>query len=180
MILFLSSCLKQSIADAMIANQNSETQAGAATMTYMINGNTVTNIVTDPDSQSPNAYQLGCSKIYYPGASNPLYNIDCISTSGEMTFTFGTDSLTIGHYYYLGAWGVDLFVTSYNGEDEFVHDPQDSIIFNITSYSHGHISGNFSGRLTPMITAGNPNNIYGTPGSVLITKGSFKNVPVFY
>ena len=44
MILFLSSCLKQSIADAMIANQNSETQAGAATMTYMINGNTVTNI----------------------------------------------------------------------------------------------------------------------------------------
>jgi len=26
----------------------------------------------------------------------------------------------------------------------------------------------------------NPNNTYGSPGSVLITKGSFKDVPVFY
>jgi hypothetical protein len=52
--------------------------------------------------------------------------------------------------------------------------------FNITSYSKGHISGNFSGILTPMIMAGNPNNTYGPSGSVSITKGSFKDVPVFY
>src|SRR4029077_15885221 len=101
MILFLSSCLKQSIADAMIA-QNSATQhgnaPGVATMTYLINGNTVTTSVNDPDSQSPYSFQLGCSKIFYPGATNPLYNIDCISTSGELTFTFGTDSLSVGHY----------------------------------------------------------------------------------
>ena len=148
-------------------------------MTYMINGNTVTTSVNDPDSQSPNAYQLGCSKTFYPGTNSTIYTLDFLSTSGDMGFIFGTDSLTVGHYSYTGIYG-DMFVSDYNNTAEFVHDPMDSISFNITSYSHGHISGNFSGRLTPMITAGNPNNIYGSPGSVLITNGSFKNVPVFY
>jgi hypothetical protein len=181
-ILFLSSCLKQSISDAMIADQNPGTQGGnhpgVATMTYMVNGNTVTTSVNDPDSQSPTGYQLGCSKTPY-GTNSSVYMLDCIGTSGEMGFTFGTDSLTVGNYSYTGIYG-DLFILSYNGTDEFVHVPTDSISFNVTSYSQGHISGNFSGRLTPMISAGNPNNTYGAPGSVLITKGSFKDVPVFY
>jgi hypothetical protein len=179
MILFLSSCLKQSISDAMMDKQNSGGSSGVATMTYVINGNTVTTSVNDPDSQSPTSYQLGCSKTTYPGTNSSVYNLDCVGASGETTFTFGTDSLTVGNYSYTGIYG-DLFVLSYNGEDEFLHDPSDSISFNITSYSQGHISGNFSGRLTPMISAGNPNNTYGAPGSVLITEGSFKNVPVFY
>jgi hypothetical protein len=182
-IIFLSSCLKQSIADAMIANQHSGAQGGGspsvATMTYAVNGNTVTNTVNDPDNQSPTAYQLGCSKTLYPGTNSTVYILDCVSTSGEMTFIFPTDSLTVGNYSYTGNYG-DLFVCSYNNTDEFVVDPADSISFNITSYSNGHISGNFSGRLTPMVTAGNPTNTYGPPGSVLITKGSFKDVPVFY
>ncbi len=50
--------------------------------------------------------------------------------------------------------------------------------FTITSYSNGHISGNFSGVLTPLADANN--NVFGDPGSVIITNGSFKNVPVFY
>ena len=182
MIIFLSSCLKQSIADAMIADQNPGAQSGnhpgVATMTYLVNGNTVTNSVSDPDLQSPNAYQLGCSKTFY-GPGSTVYTLDCVSSSGEFAFTFGTDSLTVGNYSYTGVYG-DLFVVSYNGTNEFLHVPTDSISFNVTSYSQGHISGNFSGRLTPMISAGNPNNVYGTPGSVLITKGSFKDVPVFY
>ena len=178
MIIFLSSCLKQSIADAMIADQNPGSHPGVATMTYMVNGNTVTNSVSDPDSQSPNAYDLGCSKTLY-GPNSIVYELDCVTSSGEMGFTFYTDSLTVGNYSYTGIYG-DLFVLSYNGTDEFLHVPSDSISFNITSYSQGHISGNFSGRLTPMISAGNPNNTYGAPGSVLITKGSFKDVPVFY
>jgi hypothetical protein len=182
-IISQSSCLKQSIADAMLASQNSGSQGGSspavATMTYSVNGNTVTTTVNDPDSQSPTIYQLGCSKTVYPGTNSTVYSLDCLSTSGEMTNTFFTDSLAVGNYSYTGIYG-DMFVLSYNGTDEFVHDPADSISFNITSYSNGHISGNFSGRLTPMIAAGNPNNTYGTPGSVLITKGSFKDVPVFY
>jgi hypothetical protein len=179
MILFLSSCLKQSIADAMLDKQNSGGSSGVATMTYMINGNTVTNSVNDPDSQSPVYYQLGCSKTLYPGTNSTVYILDCVGTTGETTFIFATDSLTVGNYSYTGIYG-DIFVLSYNGADEFIHDLSDSISFNITSYSKGHISGNFSGRLTPMITAGNPYNTYGPSGSVLITEGSFKNVPVFY
>jgi hypothetical protein len=37
MILFLSSCLKQSISDAMMADQNSGGSSGVATMTYVMN-----------------------------------------------------------------------------------------------------------------------------------------------
>lgn len=176
-----SSCLKQSIADAMIDNQNSGggSSPAVATMTYAVNGITVTNTVNDPDSQSPTLYQLGCSKTIYPGTNSTVYILDCVGSSGEFAYTFLTDSLTIGNYTYTGIYG-DMFVLDYNNTAEFVHDPSDSISFNITSYIKGHISGNFSGRLTPMISAGNPNNTYGTPGSVLITKGSFIDVPVFY
>jgi hypothetical protein len=171
MILFLSSCLKQSIADAMMANKISE--EGVATMSYEINGISVTTSVNNPDGQSPTAYQLGCSK------TNNVYSLDFLSNSGEMGFTFFTDSLAVGNYTYYGSYG-DMFILSYNNTDEFVHDPSDSVSFHITTYSQGHISGNFSGRLTPMISAGNPDNTYGSPGSALLTNGSFKNVPVFY
>lgn len=180
-VTLLSSCLKQSIADAMIAKQNAGTQGSGspsvATMTYAVNGNIVTTTVKDPDSQSPTGYQLICGKTLYPGASDSVYFIDCISTTGEMTFPFFTNSLIVGNYNYTGAYG-DMFVLSYNGVDDYVHDQADSISFNITSYTKGHISGNFSGRLTPMVTAGYPVNTYGTPGSVLITKGNFTDVPV--
>ena len=168
---FLSSCLKQSIPDAMLGIKNSGKVT--ATLSYKINGNVVSISVDDADNQNPNLYTLGCSK--YAG----YYSIDGLSNSGETSFEFYTDSLTVGNYKYLGTYG-DMFFISYNGEDEFVHAPSDSMIFNITSYSNGHINGNFSGVLTPMISSGNPNNIYGTPGSILITNGTFKNVPVFY
>ena len=174
MILF-SSCLKQSIPDAMLASKNSGGKGSiTATLSYKINGNPVNISVADADNQSLYPYYtLGCSK------NTGYYNIEGISNSGEITFTFYTDSLTVGTYrraisYY------DPFVTSYNGENEYLYAPSDSITVNITSYDKGHISGNFSGALTPMIAAGNPYNTYGTPSSVLITNGSFKNVPVFY
>lgn len=163
----------------MLAESEAQKENSAATMTYEINGNTVTTTVTDPDSQDPNAYQLGCSKTLYPGTNIPIYSLGFLSTTGDMGFNFYTDSLTVGHYALTGSYG-DIFVLDYYNTAEFVHDLSDSISFNITSFSQGHISGNFSGRLTPMITSGYPNNTYGSPGSVLITNGSFKNVPVFY
>jgi hypothetical protein len=73
-----------------------------------------------------------------------------------------------------------MFFISFNGTDEYVHAATDSMSFNITSYSHGHISGNFSGQLTPLVTASSINNTHGAPGSVLITNGTFHNVSVFY
>ena len=173
MTIFLSSCLKQSIPDAMVNNKNSGGQGKVtATLSYKINGNTVSISVDDADNQSTVPYYtLGCSK--YAG----YYSLDAISSSGETTFSFYTDSLAVGNYKYLGTYG-DMFFTDYYNTDEFVHAPSDCMSFNITSYKNGHISGNFSGVLTPLVDPGN--NIFGDTGSVLITNGSFKNVPVFY
>lgn len=171
--ILLSSCLKQSIPDAMLASKNSGGQGGAtATLSYKINGNAVNISVTNGDSQDPNYYTLGCTK-------SVGYSLDGLSSSGEITFTFYTDSLTMGNYKYTGNYG-DMYFISYNGQDEYADGASDSMSFNITSYKNGLISGNFSGQLTPMISAGNPNNTYGAPGSTLITNGFFQNVPVFY
>ncbi len=174
MVIFLSSCLKQSIPDAMLASKNSGKQSSTtATLSYKINGNAVNISVDDADNQNLNLYTLGCSK------DAGYYVLQGLSSSGETTFVFYTDSLTVGNYKYIGTYG-DMFFISYNGTNEYVHAASDSMSFNITSYNNGHISGNFSGQLTPMITAGYPNNTYGALGSVLITNGSFQNVPVFY
>jgi hypothetical protein len=173
MAISLSSCLKESIPDAMLGAKNSGGGKVTATLSYEINGKPVSISVTDADNQSMIPYYiLGCSK------SAGYYSLDAISNSGETTFSFYTDSLTVGNYKYLGTYG-DMFFIDYYNTNEYVHAPSDSMSFNITSNNNGHISGNFSGLLTPMMTAGTPNT-YGTPGSVLITNGSFKNVPVFY
>ncbi len=173
-MIFLSSCLKESIPDAMRASENSRGQAKTtATLSYEINGNAVNISVDDADNQDPSYYKLGCAK--NPG----YYALQGLSAFGEFNFAFYTDSLTVGNYKYTGADG-DMFFTDYNGTNEYVHAASDSMSLNITSYNNGYISGNFSGQLTPMITAGNPNNTYGTSGSVLITNGSFQNVPIFY
>jgi len=173
MAIFLSSCLKQSIPDAMLGSKSSGGQGNVtATLSYKINGNAVNISVADADNQiTIPYYTLGCSK--NPG----YYNLDAISSSGETTFSFYTDTLTVGNYTYLGTYG-DMFFIDYNNTNEYVHAPADSMSINVTSYNNGHISGNFSGVLTPLLDPNN--NTYGDPGSVLITNGSFKNVPVFY
>lgn len=171
MAVFLSSCLKQSIPDAMLGSKNSG--KSVATLSYKINGNAVSISVNDADNQNPNLYRLGCSK--YAG----YYSLSGLSDAGETAFSFYTDSLTVGNYKYLGTYG-DMFFIDYYNTAEYVHAPSDSMSINITSYNNGHISGNFSGVLTPLVTAGAINNIFGDPGSVLITNGSFENVPVFY
>ncbi|CAN5697490.1 hypothetical protein BH11BAC3_BH11BAC3_23760 [soil metagenome] len=126
-----------------------------------------------PENQNPYSYRLACSK------SAGYYVLSGLSGSGETTFLFYTDSLTTTSYSYTAIYG-DMFFIDYNGENEYVHAPTDNLVFNITSYDKGYISGNFSGQLTPLVTAGNSNNIFGSPGSIMITNGSFQNVPVFY
>lgn len=171
--IFLSSCLKQSIPDAMLGVKDSGGQGKVtATLSYKINGNAVNISVADADNQN-GIYTLACS--LNPG----YYSLSGISNSGEISFAFYTDSLAVGNYKFLGTYG-DMFFIEYNNTAEYVHAPSDSMSFNITSNNNRHISGNFSGVLTPLISAGSINNIYGDPGSVLITNGSFKNVPVFY
>src|ERR1700712_2067272 len=158
-ILF-SSCLKESIADAML-NSGKPTSV-TATLSYKLNGDAINVSVNDADNQySP--YKLGCSK------DAGYYSLEALSNFGEFAFAFYTDSLTVGNYKYTGSSSGDMFFTDYNGTNEFIHAPLDSMSLNITSYTNGHISGNFSGVLTPLITASTINNIFGDPSSVLIT-----------
>jgi hypothetical protein len=170
MVVFFPSCLKESIAGAMLTSKHPG--GPTATLSYEINGNIVTLSVDDAYNQNPNSYTLGCSKSGY-------YSLSALTSFGEFAFAFYTDSLTVGNYKYTGAFG-DMFFTRYNGVNEYVHASSDSMSFNVTSYSNGRISGNFSGALTPLLRPSTISNIFGDPGSVLITNGSFENVPVFY
>ena len=174
MAVLFAGCLKESIPDAMIGSINSGKHAITATLSYKINGNAVNVSVDNADNPGPGFYTLGCSK--YPG----YYSLGAISANmGEFGFAFYTDSLIVGNYKYTGANG-DIFFINYNGTNEYVHAPSDSMSLNITSYTNGHISGNFSGVLTPLVTADATNNVYGVSSSVFVTNGSFQNVPIFY
>lgn len=173
MAILFASCLKQSIPNAMLDSQNSGKHSTTATLSYKINGTAVNISVADADNQDASSYTLGCSK--NPG----YYSIDALSSSGEFAFSFYTDSLIAGNYKYTGADG-DIYFIDYNNTSEYVHAPSDSMSLNITSYSNGHMSGNFSGVLTPLVTPSTNNNIFGISSSVFITNGSFQNIPVFY
>ena len=163
--ILLSSCLKQSIPDAMLGISGKQNKI-TATLSYEINGNLVSVSVDDADHQDPSSYTLECVK------SNG-YVLDAITNFGEFTFTFFTDSLKVGSYNYPSNSG-GIYVTDFQGP-EFVYYPTDNMNFNVTTYKDGHISGNFSGMLTPKV-----NNIYGAPSSVSIKNGSFNNVPIVY
>jgi hypothetical protein len=164
--ILLSSCLKQSIPDAMLGNSGKKNKI-TATLSYEINGNPVSIIVDDADNQLPGFRKLECVK------SNG-YVLAALGNSGDFVFTFFTDSLKVASYNFPGTWG-PMYITTFQGVPHDVYYPTDNMNFNVTTHQDGHISGNFFGKLTPVI-----GNIPGAPGSVSIEKGIFKNVPVFY
>ena len=168
--ILLSSCLKHSIADAMINSSRGERVT--ATMSYEINNNPVTITVEDARRQIAGSRRLYCEK------SN-IYYLSGISSSGDLLLTMYTDSLKLETYQYLGSYGA-MYVTTFQGTPQYVVGPTDHLTINITSYNEGLISGNFSGRMTPAVIANWPDNVYGDLGSVVITNGVFENVPVVY
>ena len=159
----LSSCLKQSIADAML--DSSKQSSATATLSYEINGSMVSTSVKDADHQSAGNHILSCDK------SNGFV-LGCYEN--DFVFSFFTDTLKVGNYTYPASWGPS-YVVSYNNVPEYIYGANDYMSVNITSYKDGHISGNFSGLLTP-----GSNNAFGPTSSVVIKNGTFTNVPVFY
>lgn len=168
----LSSCYKQSIADAMLHPSGGQTTK--ATMSYEINGTTVN--VTGKEVAYPggNYQTLQCERTTSYG-----YLFSAVIDNGELVFPFFTDSLKVGNYKYISNYG-PFYVTTFEGRPQYVHGPTDNMDFNITSYKNGRISGNFSGQLTPAISQGPIDIVYGTLGSVVIKNGTFNNVPVVY
>ena len=161
-----SSCLKQSIADAML-NTPQDTKKITATLSYEINGTPITITVPDADRQ-----RMG-NRILYCEKSNG-YIFSGVRGSEDFIFTFYTDSMKVGNYKHLSSYG-NVYVTTYQGRPQYVYAAGDNMDFNVTNFKDGHISGNFTGRLTPWTNPG-----YGPSGSVQITKGVFTNIPIFY
>ena len=164
LIVSLSSCLKQSIADAM--QDSPETKKITATLSYEINGSKVNVTVADADRQVAGSRRLSCEK------SNGFV-LGAVIDNGDFVFTFFTDSLRLGNYKYLGSlWSKLCYHLP--GTAAICLCCSDNMNFNITNNTNGHISGNFTGKLTPYT-----NPAYGAIGSVIITNGSFTNIPVF-
>ena len=162
-----SSCLKQSIPDAMLGRTVQQADKVNASLSYEINGTPVKVTVEDADNQPPGFRRLYCEK-------SGSYNFNALVTGGEFVYTFFTDSLKVGNYQYpIGSGGI--YVTDFQGKAEYVYSPTDYLNFTITTYKDGHISGNFAGQLTPGDGIG-----FGAASSVVIKNGSFTNVPIFY
>jgi hypothetical protein len=161
----LSSCLKQSIADAMLDSTKGET----ATLSYDINGTAVKLSVSDADNRSGGYYTLACYK------SN-AYHFSGVTDLGEFTFTFYTDSLKVGNYKYTAT---QAYITDF-GYPCYMAGPTDNMNINVTSYKNGRISGNFTGQISPALMQGPYGPVFGTYGSVVIKNGLFSNVPVIY
>jgi hypothetical protein len=165
----LTSCLKHSIADAMLDEK--EGKKITATFSYQVNGTPISLSIPDADNPVANG-NLTCKK-------SLVYILGAVVDYGVFDFTFYTDSLKVGNYKYTRADLGETYMMRH-GYNQYIYGPNDYMSFNITSYSNGHISGTFDGRLTPCLIESNVNNTYGAPGSTLITNGSFNNVPVIY
>lgn len=169
-ILSLSSCLKRSIADAML--ETSGRKKVTARFRYEINGKEESVTIENADRQCTGTRMLVCEK-------TNVYVLSAVLSVADFIFTFNTDSLRAGNYKYLSSYG-PAYVTTFEGRPQYVYGASDHMNVNITSVADGHISGNFSGQLTPAIVPGYPNNVYGAAGSVVIRNGSFTDVPICY
>ena len=166
--LFLSSCLKESIPEAMANKKNGPKVP--ASFSFKVNGITKSYSVEDVRMQGSYPYNLSCTK------TANSYDIFGKVEIGSAYFSIYTDSLSVGNYSYPTArGGADTGYLPF-----YIYAPTDRISINISSHSNGYISGNFTALLTPVTDAGRIPYTYGAPSSIAITEGSFKNVPVFY
>ncbi|RYY43904.1 MAG: hypothetical protein EOO06_19005 [Chitinophagaceae bacterium] len=174
--IFLSSCLKESIPEAMMNKKNGPKVK--ATFNCKVNGDPVILLLEDARDQSTANYSLACTK------EVGHYSLYARTSSGGKMLYFVTDSLAVGNYRTSTAnvWQMWIMDHAFNGfsYSHFIHASGDYLDINITSHANGYISGNFSGRLTPLIDGGTNPYIFGPSSSTIVTEGSFSNVPVFY
>jgi hypothetical protein len=173
LVILLSSCLKESIPDAMLNKKNGPKVT--ATFSYKLNGNAVSRTIEDVRNQSLVPYPtMGCSK------QAGRYDLLALLDPGVVSIYLFTDTLAVGNYTYTTADVGELDILDYFNQTEFLHAPTDRISVNVSSHANGYISGTFSAVLTPMVDGSTTPYIFGTPSSILVTEGSFKNIPVFY
>lgn len=141
---------------------------------YKMNG----NLVTIKNTDTENADHILCTKQTQLNVYTPTMYLLSAVNDGSNSFDFAivSDSLLVGNNNIVDA---DL---KYNGQlSQFGDVSIDSLNVNITSYSKGLISGNFSGQLSLL-----PNPIPTGPidwsslPKTTITEGEFKNIKCIY
>jgi len=142
---------------------------------YKLNGNLV--VITNKDSTSG---KIAVFHKYVNGSwfhlTEYTFNAD-VDDNNFLDFDIVTDSLTTTNYYRDINSGNDKNPggCANNGIPCYVSSGGDYVNINITSYSNGWVSGNFTAKLTPF-----QQNVPSQPGSIMITEGQFKNVKCIY
>ncbi|WP_207496993.1 hypothetical protein [Aridibaculum aurantiacum] len=175
----IASCAKETIAGAMLEAEEQIANGSTISMSYQVNGALVKTTVNDRTNFAGSYHKLSCKKDTYTINNTDYYRyaLSLVSTTGELSFLFYTDSLQAKTYVHKGSFGNQHFL-EYNNTNGYTRYATDSMSFTITSYANRRINGHFSGKLTPLV--GGTSNTYGTPGSIMVTNGTFENVPVFY
>ena len=107
------------------------------------------------------------------------------NTNNSFSFGILSDSLAIGSYTQDSTYSGNLSTytaLAYNGQVSGILFTGDYFSVNITSYSNGFISGNFTAKLTPIPVAliGVTPIDHRTRGTTVVTEGEFKNITCRY
>ena len=172
--LFFASCTKDPNTD------NTTPTVADGAFQYKVNG----NLVTIKNISIANAeYTVFFKQLQGTGIPHTRYMFNGQKGANNIwVFGIESDSLTLGNYTYDSTYQYPSGIGTtmkYNGQQSGLLYGGDVMNINITSYSNGFISGNFTAKFTPFpIIIGVPD--YSTRGTTLITEGEFKNIKCIY
>ena len=150
------------------------------TLQYKVNGNLVTiKNISIADAE----YTVFFKQLQGTAIPHTRYMFNGQKGANNIwVFGIQTDSLTLGNYTYDSTYLYPshiLTTMTYNGQQSALFYRGDVMSINITSYSNGFISGNFTAKFTPLGSLGTV-PAYSTRGTTLITEGEFKNIKCIY
>ncbi len=146
----------------------------SGTFQYKVNGNLVSinNVSIDAGEYVAFAKQLQGTVLAH---TRYLFNGQK-GVNNIWIFAIQTDSLTTTSYS-LDSTNAGIITTmTFNAQQSALFYSSDYMNINITSYTNGLISGNFSAKFTPL-TGGLK---YENRGTTIITDGVFKNIKCIY
>ena len=171
---FFASCTKDS-------NPGNNTPTIAdGTFQYKVNGNLVTINGGNITSAEYAIFFKQLAGSYIP-QTRYIFNGQK-GANNVWVFGIQTDSLTVRNFTYDSTYyttSLFIFTLAYNGQQSAILYGGDNMNINVTSYSNGLISGNFTAKFTPFGSIGTVPN-YSTKGTTLITEGQFKNIKCIY
>lgn len=157
-------------------NDTGKTDSGS--IEYKVNG----SLITMSNSNIQNGEGVAFAKQLIGIVPETRYLLNAQKgINNVVILTIVTDSLLTTSYHFDSTYndahsGSFLVTLQASGKKSMLYFDGDYLDVNISSYSKAHISGTFNGKLTPV----NGGLDYNSKGSVIITEGKLKNIPVIY